>query len=195
MCCFIIDWDLVWSKKQVWISGYGSNHKQSHQTIQAMDTEFLIWELSYFILIPNLSWCASIKKGLSWMIAASNLYPPDKRFLSRWSKIHLDLEHESNFKTCLCNFFHSSVYVLPALKLSEHLPGFIQRRCALGQLCELVGVQRWHITASSWTPPRRWPSRARCLQDAADRLNPHHTAAWLRTHGKVWNAHLFNAVI
>lgn len=34
-------------KQEANISGYGSNHKQSHQTVQSVDIEFLIWELSF----------------------------------------------------------------------------------------------------------------------------------------------------
>lgn len=34
-------------KQEANISGYGSNHKQSHQIVQSVDIEFLIWELSF----------------------------------------------------------------------------------------------------------------------------------------------------
>lgn len=97
MCYFIIEQGLICSKKQVEISGHGSNHRQSHQAVHSMDSEFLIWELSYLMLIPNLPWMirnhssASVKKDSSQTIAASTLYPPNKRFLNKWSKIRLDL--------------------------------------------------------------------------------------------------------
>lgn len=67
--------------------------------------------------------------------------------------------------------FHSSIFVLPVLKLSEHLPGFTRTRCASRQRCELVPGRCWRATVSSRTPPQSRPSCCRQAEPSSHRCS------------------------